>query len=321
MDEVVFNETDGVEYDPLYNEILLLLSGHDNSDGPLDAPAGAEVINWTDIRGKCERLLAVCKDLRVIMWHLRASLHIQGVVALYQSIQLIDELLRSGAVVYPHIPDEPAGSSHAAALGWLGNGCCLSELKQARLATDITVTFEVMMQALAQDGASVMSFSQMVLVLENSSAYYQSQGCPALPAQLALCAEALTRIEQYANQCSDDYQLDCRALRQLLVGTGKLLNDMYAETASEYSASEEPAKEDIATAMVVTAGKIKSRQDAILMLDKVVEYFKTHEPSHPAPIFIRRTQKMIGMEFEAIIEDLIPEATATLAAYIGKERG
>lgn len=321
MNTIVFNEVDGVEYDPLYNEILLALSEHDNSADPLNNSENITTINWLDIREKSERLLEACQDLRVMMWHLRASLHTQGILALFQNVHLIDEALAAGGVLYPQMPDEPAGSSHAAALGWLSTASCLSELRKARLTPEIPLALDAVQASLAQESESPVSFPELVVMLENSAAYYLELGCPPLQAQLVFVVEALKRIEHYANQNSDDYQLDCRTLRALLTKIAEQLDGLYA---SETTPAEQGDVEEIQPESPECGrggGKIRSRQDVILLLDKIIDYFKTYEPSHPAPIFIRRSQKMIGMEFEEIVQELMPDAMGTLASFVGKSQG
>ncbi|MCS3408358.1 ImpA family type VI secretion system protein [Serratia sp. AKBS12] len=321
MSTIIFNHIDGVEYDPLYNEILLALSEYDNSADPLNNSENIATVNWSDIREKSERLLDVCQDLRVMMWHLRASLHTQGIIALYRGMCRIDGALAAGGTIYPQMPDEPAGSSHAAALGWLSTVSCLSELRKARLAPELPLSLEAVQASLAQEGESSISFSELVVVLENSAVHYQELDCPPLQPQLLFVVEALKRIEHYANQNSDGYQLDCRNLRALLTKTAEQLMVLYA---SETNLAEVEGADEIWPSQAGASrgeGKVRSRQDAILLLDKVIDYFKTYEPSHPAPIFIRRSQKMIGMEFEEIVEELMPDAMGALASFIGKSQG
>ncbi|HHB1427580.1 TPA: ImpA family type VI secretion system protein [Serratia odorifera] len=322
MNTLVFNDIDGVEYDPLYNEILLALSEHDNSADPLNDSENITIVNWNDIREKSESLLAACQDLRVMMWQLRASLHTQGILALYRGIRRIDEALAAGGTIYPQMPDEPVGSSHAAALGWLSTASCLSELRKARLTAETPLTLDAVQASLAQESEAPISFSELVVMLESSAAHYLEFDCPPLQAQLLFVVEALKRIEHYANQNSDDYQLDCRSLRALLAKTAEQLAALYASATNPADIGEAdeilPAAPDTGNG---AGGKIRSRQDAILLLDKVIDYFKTYEPSHPAPIFIRRSQKMIGMEFEDIVEELMPDAMGTLASFIGKSQG
>ncbi len=311
MNSIVFNEADGVEYDPLYNEILLLLSEYDNAADPLINSEVNDTVDWRDICEKCERLLTACKDLRVMIWHLRATLHTQGIIALFQSIRRIDEALASGERVFPHIPDEPEGSSHAAALGWMSTASCLSEIKQSRLIADHALTVEELQSCLAQE-ESPLTWSALIVLLGQSAVWYQESGCPALQFQCSFLVEALERIEHYANQHSDGYLLDCRNLRTML-------SKMVAQLAAlePPSIDSEPVINTTIEPSIRQDGQIRSRQDAILMMNNIIGYFKLHEPGHPAPIFIRRAQKLIGMEFEDIIDELMPDARGALGIFIG----
>lgn len=322
MNGIVFSELDGVEFDPLYNEILFILAEYDNSIDPLNNQAAVEQINWLDIREKSERLLTACNDLRVIIWFMRAGFHTLGVAALWQGIKLIDDLLAAKETIYPLLADEPAGSGHAAALGWLSTPSCLSELKKARLAPEIGLTFEAVYENALQSAESTVTFAELIVLLDNADSGYQAQDTPTLALQLAFVIEALERIEQYANQNSDGYLLECRNLRAVISKLATQLSGLNID-------AEKPISDDISvddaladSAPLTTAnarhdGKIRTRQEAILMLDRVIDYFKTYEPSHPAPIFIKRSQKMVGMEFENIVEELMPDAMSSLKQFIG----
>lgn len=52
---------------------------------------------------------------------------------------------------------------------------------------------------------------------------------------------------------------------------------------------------------------IVNRADATAMLEKVSLYFETHEPSHPAPLLIRRIQQLIPLGFYDIVKNLAPQ--------------
>ena len=43
-------------------------------------------------------------------------------------------------------------------------------------------------------------------------------------------------------------------------------------------------------------GEIGTREDAVRMLDLVCSYLERHEPSNPAPLFIRRAQRLMTEE-------------------------
>ena len=55
-----------------------------------------------------------------------------------------------------------------------------------------------------------------------------------------------------------------------------------------------------------------------LVLEKICIYFENYEPSHPAPLFIRRVQRLMNMDFYEIMQDINPESLTHLEVLIGK---
>ena len=64
--------------------------------------------------------------------------------------------------------------------------------------------------------------------------------------------------------------------------------------------------------------QLNSRADAQLMLEKVKLYFAQHEPSHPAPLMIDRVQRLIELDFMAIVRDLAPDGVQQLENIFGR---
>jgi type VI secretion system protein ImpA len=65
------------------------------------------------------------------------------------------------------------------------------------------------------------------------------------------------------------------------------------------------------------AGEIRSRDDAVRMLELVCNYLERHEPSNPAPLFIRRAQRLIKKSFMEIVRDLMPDSLSQLEKLAG----
>lgn len=63
---------------------------------------------------------------------------------------------------------------------------------------------------------------------------------------------------------------------------------------------------------------IESRNDVELILEKVCLYFEQYEPSHPAPLFIRRIQRLMNMNFYDIMKDISPSSLDHLEVLIGQ---
>ncbi|MFV1474647.1 ImpA family type VI secretion system protein [Serratia marcescens] len=321
MNEVISTEVNGVEFDPRYSEIEFTLSEYDSQTDPLNAVDNARDINWHAIREQSAALLEQCFDLHVVLWFMRANLHIDGFSAFYQGIKDIDaKYAEEGATIFPQANMEPSSDSfHAAALGWLATSSCLHEIKNSKIFPDTPLTTDELlnMRLDEQEGKS-LHFSEVVKVLGQADSYFAGRNLPSLKEQLALEIDALERVENYANLQAEDYRLDCRQVRDYLKQFSRQLASLEQQ---ELPAERDDAEIDSpdADAPVAMPGKyIRSRQDVILLLDQVLDYFQNYEPSHPAPILIRRSQKMIGMDFATIVEELLPESLASLNQLSGK---
>ncbi|EMH4106546.1 type VI secretion system ImpA family N-terminal domain-containing protein [Serratia ureilytica] len=321
MNEVISTEVNGVEFDPRYSEIEFTLSEYDSQTDPLNAVDNARDINWHAIREQSAALLEQCFDLHVVLWFMRANLHIDGFSAFYQGIKDIDaKYAEEGATIFPQADMEPSSDSfHAAALGWLATSSCLHEIKNSKIFPDTPLTTDELlnMRLDEQEGKS-LHFSEVVKVLGQADSYFAGRNLPSLKEQLALEIDALERVENYANLQAEDYRLDCRQVRDYLKQFNRQLASLEQQ---ELPAEGDDAEIDSpdADAPVAMPGKyIRSRQDVILLLDQVLDYFQNYEPSHPAPILIRRSQKMIGMDFATIVEELLPESLASLNQLSGK---
>ncbi|KAB0659242.1 type VI secretion system protein TssA, partial [Burkholderia diffusa] len=64
--------------------------------------------------------------------------------------------------------------------------------------------------------------------------------------------------------------------------------------------------------------EVASRDDVRLGLDKICRYFELHEPSHPAPLLLRRAQRLLALDFYEIIRDLAPESLPKLDLLSGE---
>jgi type VI secretion system protein ImpA len=81
--------------------------------------------------------------------------------------------------------------------------------------------------------------------------------------------------------------------------------------------AQESSMESGDGARPAVAGEIRSRDDAVRMLELVCNYLERHEPSNPAPLFIRRAQRLIKKSFMEIVRDLMPDSLSQLEKLAG----
>jgi type VI secretion system protein ImpA len=67
------------------------------------------------------------------------------------------------------------------------------------------------------------------------------------------------------------------------------------------------------------SGAINSREDANRALERVCEWIERNEPSNPAPLLIRRAQRLMSKTFIDIIRDLAPDGLKEVEKLAGIE--
>ncbi|CNI23592.1 type VI secretion system protein TssA [Yersinia pekkanenii] len=312
----------GVEYDPAYGEIESILSQLDESADPLFRSDEPPYINWHHISELAAKLLEQCSDLRVMVWFIRANIQIKGVFALYDGLMNLNQLVKDdSAVIYPLSDEAPLNSGHAAALGWLATAQCIAEIKATRITAEHSYTLQdIITTALTLSGQERHSITSSSLLITVNN-YFKKNGLPDLQEQLSGINGFLEEISCYANQCSEDYQLNCDLLHVFFKNNIFQLSQLNEPLRDDSEFSDKKIRIDEGHEREYLNSndkKISSRQEVIMMLDRILEYFQCYEPSHPAPMFIYRTKEMIGMDFYSIVEEILPEAVIALKQLAGK---
>jgi type VI secretion system protein ImpA len=65
------------------------------------------------------------------------------------------------------------------------------------------------------------------------------------------------------------------------------------------------------------SGQINSRDDALLMLDRICDYFARHEPSSPVPLLLRRAKRLVAADFLEILKDMTPDGVHQAESIAG----
>lgn len=66
-----------------------------------------------------------------------------------------------------------------------------------------------------------------------------------------------------------------------------------------------------------TSLSIRSREDVVLALEKACAYLERAEPGHPAPLLLRRVQRLMHMNFYEIVRDMAPTALPQIDVLAG----
>ena len=293
---------------------------------------GAEEPNWRKVAEQAKELLGKTKDLRVAAWLTRAELATRGLPGLADGLTLISRLCEQyWETLYPLL-DRDEGDDPIERMNVLAN-----------LSPDPTQAFgspqaESLLATIR--GTAIVESREVGRYTVRDLDYVlgrmqppQGQAAPAA----GLLAAAWQRGDPAANQEKrDGVQAGTAAIQaivrlfnersgqrpnlDLLQQTFKRVGEFYAQEDAS-AAGDEPAQDgdDGAGGAEVggsgggsgktpRSGGLASRADAVKILQQVAEFLRKSEPSSPAPMFVDRAVKLLQMDFNAIVRELMPDS-------------
>jgi type VI secretion system protein ImpA len=108
-----------------------------------------------------------------------------------------------------------------------------------------------------------------------------------------------------------------RPLAEYLRKFASAPQDKPAQAAESTDGQIEFPSAAIAAIPARATGEIRSSQDAARLLDLICEYFEKHEPTNPAPLLLRRAQRLSTMNFYDIVRDIAPDALSSVDMVAG----
>jgi type VI secretion system protein ImpA len=113
---------------------------------------------------------------------------------------------------------------------------------------------------------------------------------------------------------------DFEPLTSLLKPIAKTVEDLRAAATATGADAAAGAPGAAAGGAGIAVGDLRSREDALRALDRVCDFLNRNEPTNPAPLLIRRAQRIMTMPFMDIIRELAPEATQQVETITGGQR-
>jgi type VI secretion system protein ImpA len=285
-----------------------------------DTLIAAEEPDWQDVRRRAEALLARSKDLRVALLLTRSLVRLENTEGLAAGLGLVHQMLsRYWDTLHPDLDHEDGDDAtmRLNALAPLADGATLlRDVRNAWLVSSPQhgrVAFrDVLVAAGKLPPASGAAPSKAEIEGTLRAIANENPG----PLQAALASadlvqsiEALLSDKGVITQAPD--------LRPL----SDLLHAVVPMCKAVLSSETEPGQTDPAAGetRAHATGPLMTRDDAIRTLENVCRFIEQSEPSNPAPLLIRRAQRLIGRRFVDIIEDLAPESLGQIQKLAGLE--
>jgi type VI secretion system protein ImpA len=316
-----------LEYDPAFQVLEEAARGKPEQQFG-ETVIAAQEPDWRAMHEQASALFGRTRDLRVAICLLRANARLNGFAGFATGIKLVRGLLEQHwDHVHPQLDasdsNDPTMRLNALApladpSGMLADpGNVLADLRQALIGNardGLTVRQIELGLGKAEPGSTESAPTEAGIVDALRSACQQA---PELLAQLVgvhtdvRAIEAVIDAKVGAANGPELRQL--RVLTQHLAQATELLRDPDDAAALAGAPGEAAAP----GARASGGGAINNRDDAIKALDRVCEWIARNEPTNPAPLLIRRAQRLMTKNFMDIIRDMAPDALGNIERIAG----
>lgn len=281
--------------------------------------------DWRQVHEDALALAERTRDLRLAVLLTRAGAHQQGITGYAAGLDLIAGLLEQHwDHVFPALDadDDNDPTMRLNALAPLVDTATgLSDLRTANVGSGrIPLTVRQIElsagKAEAHPDESIPTsegISQALKAIEAQT--------PGVLAALQSPYVALLRIESVLSDKVGAQGPDLKPLQVISRWLGSAATS--AESGDTSGATSDAGNDVVADAGsavssgVSTPGQIRNRDDVVRTLDRVCDWIERNEPTNPAPLLIRRAQRLMTKSFLDIIRDLAPDGVAQIENIAG----
>lgn len=319
---------DDLEYDAAFMALTSAAEGKPEQQfGDTVIPAVEP--DWQQVGEQADGLLRRSKDVRVAILMLRASMRMAGVSGFGAGLTLLNGLLaRFWPDIHPKLDVDDDNDSTMrlnALIPLTDEGMVLRDLYEARIGDsrasglltvrDVLVAYGTLP---AQAGVTSASVAQVQGALEQIRT-----DRPQALQSLANMRGIVGQLESLLNEhTSGETMLDLSKLRTVVGVLYKAATAAGGQVANGAAVDMVLGTVDLASgtpALLASSNEIRSRADALQMLDRVIAYLTEAEPSNPAPLLIERAKQLIGVSFLDIMANLAPNALETIETVTGRQ--
>ena len=278
----------------------------------------AEQPDWGVVRQQAEALLSRSKDLRIAVLLTRALVRSNNLPGLCAGLTLVHGLLdRYWEHVHPvPVPDDPDDIIiRLNALAPLSDSeAMLLDVRSALVVVtgphgrvsvrDILVAFGKLQPG---KGETVLSPAQ----IESAIAAAVAQDAGLIDAARVSAGLVNSIYSLLSDKVGSERATDLRPLSVILKAVVQACSGVVGEPGNPAQEGEVAVGASSIEALpgrTVVAGEIRSSADAMRVLDSVCKFFELTEPGNPAPLLIRRAQRLINKNFVEIMQDLAPDS-------------
>jgi len=280
---------------------------------------------WPNVLDLATALMERTRDVRVVQYMGRALTRTQGLPGTVEAMRLIHALLeRFWDDAHPRlvIDGEVDPMMRMNALAALNDRDKLVRdirgadfLRTAALALSVRDVESILDQNVGKSEAGLGSDQLRAAIADALAAD------PAALSEPAALVRAVDDIRgTLLKHLEPSVVPDFEPLTSLMKPIARTVEDLRAAATATSADAAVGAPGAVAGGGSIAVGDLRSREDALRALDRVCDFLNRNEPTNPAPLLIRRAQRIMTMPFMDIIRELAPEATQQVETITGGQR-
>lgn len=310
---------DDLEYDPAFVELEDAARGKEERQVG-DVVEAAEEPDWKDVGKRAAGLLGRSKDLRAAVYLTRAALNIDGLSGLRDGLELVRRLLeRYWEELHPQLdPDDDYDPvMRVNILAELTDpDAFLAKVRLAPLVQSRTFgRFSMRDIAIARGELSPVGDDDTPDMAQIEAAFSETD-VDALQNTLRAIDEASSALSTIESTVTERVGVENSAsfssLSDVLRDASHVVGEHLQLKGVATHANDEEGEEgaDAGAPAKGYSGQIQSREDVIVALERISEYYRQYEPSSPLPLLVHRAKSLVHSDFMDILRNVAPDAVA-----------
>ena len=316
---------ENLEYEPEFGELERAAQGkpaHEMGDEVIEA----EGPDWRLVRDQAQELLGRTKDLRIAVLMARAAANIHGPTGMADGAALLRGLLENlWDSLHPQLDEEDDNDPTFRVNSMLPmsdrEGMLNDILIMPLVKSKVVGIFSLRDVRVANGDLQPLDPDAQAPDTGLISAAFQDCDLDELQADATAIDAALEDIGKceaiFAEQIGAANSPDLDGLVTELKEIKKIYAEHLVSRGIGVEMSEEEGGAAAGPGGAPISGEVRSREDAVMMIGKVITYYERAEPSSPVPVLLQRIQKLIPMNYLDIMRELTPDAVAQAEALAG----
>ncbi len=326
-----------LDLDPSMTEIEQIAAGKPEQ-GIGDTVIAAEEPDWKELKNKCIEALTRTKDLRIGMHLLTASMKIEGLTGFRDGLGLLRGMLEKyWETVHPQLDPEDGNDPllRMNIISTLTDPGGFGRVGFFRRLKEMPLTKSPMVGAIAYKDIEIATGE--VPPPENPPADARKMDATLVGAAFKESPTDFLKEELAAADAAIEHVKAIDAFLTKTVGASRAIN------FKELEALIKKMKTPVANALAdrgegsrveaggdgaggaatgggsgaAITGDVRTPQDVIRLIDKIVSWYEMNEPSSPVPLLLKRAQRLVSKNFLEVIKDLTPDTLRAIEALGG----